>query len=79
MTRTPRDYLRQKGAENDVAGFLDIASRDPDLPFAITAHVDLGADAATDAQVAQLHAYARERCPITRLIRGINELTIVAE
>ena len=77
MTRTPRDYLRQKGAENDVAGFLDIASRDPDLPFAITAHVELAAEAATAAQVAGLHAYASERCPITRLVRGANELTIV--
>lgn len=65
-------------AENNDAGFLDIASDDPDLPFAVTAHVRLEAADASFAQVAQLHAYARERCPITRLIRGANELTIVA-
>ena len=64
-------------AENNDAGFLDIESGDPDLPFAITAHVDLVAEAATAAQVARLHAYASERCPITRLVRGANELTIV--
>ena len=64
-------------AENNDSAFLDISTNDPDLPFGITARVTLLAPDASTQQLDELHRYARERCPITRLIRQANEVTIL--
>jgi uncharacterized OsmC-like protein len=66
-------------AENNDAVFLDIATTDPPLPFEITARVFLTAPEATEEQRAQLHRYAGERCPLTRLIRTANTVTLITE
>ncbi|MDZ7727960.1 MAG: OsmC family protein [Dehalococcoidia bacterium] len=67
-------------AENNDAGFLGIESEDPPLPFGIVARVWLEAPEASDAQREELHRYARERCPLTALVRQPNEVRIeVAE
>ena len=73
-----RVEVRVSAANND-AGFLDIATGDPPLPFDLTARVALVAAGASPAQLADLHAYARANCPLTRLLRQANEVTIVAE
>lgn len=64
-------------ADNNDAAFLDIATDDPPLPFNVTAHVELAAPAATPDQIAQLHQYAGERCPLTKLLRTPNTVTII--
>lgn len=66
-------------ARNNDAAFMDITSDDPRVPWDITARVSLAAPDATARQVAALHAYARERCPLTQLIRTANPVTIVVE
>ena len=65
-------------ANND-AHFLGIESADPDVPFDITARVSLDAPDATAEQVATLHAYAAERCPLSKLVREPNTVTLVTE
>jgi uncharacterized OsmC-like protein len=64
-------------ADNNDADFLGIATDDPPLPFNITAHVELDAPDATSAQVAGLHRYAAENCPLTRLVRTANTVSIL--
>lgn len=66
-------------AQNNDAHLLDIASDDPALPWDITARVTLDAPDATAEQVAMLHEYARERCPLTNLVRTQNDVTIVVD
>ena len=66
-------------AENNDAAFLDIATDDPPLPFTITARVLLAAPEATAEQTARLHRYAGERCPLTRLIRTANPVTLITD
>jgi organic hydroperoxide reductase OsmC/OhrA len=66
-------------AENNDAGFLEIATTDPTVPFAITAHVRVEAPDAAPGQLEGLHEYARSRCPLTQLIRTANGLTIVVD
>jgi uncharacterized OsmC-like protein len=56
-------------AENNDAGFLGIVTDDTALPWGIIAHVMLDAPEAGPEQVAALHRYASERCPLTNLIR----------
>ena len=74
----PLDRVQVRvGADNNDAAFLDIATDDPPLPFNITARVQLDASDATTEQVACLHAYAAENCPLTRLLRTPNPVTIV--
>ena len=63
-------------AENNDARFLEIESVDPALPFNLTAKVAVHADGTSPADIETLHAYARERCPLTKLIRTPNELRI---
>jgi uncharacterized OsmC-like protein len=63
-------------AQNNDARFVDVETNDPPVPFNITARVQLAAPEATDEQRATLHAYARERCPLTALIRQPNEVRI---
>ncbi len=63
-------------AENNDAGFVDVPSDDPGLPFDIVARVVLEAGDATEAQREALHRYARERCPLTALVRQQNEVRV---
>ena len=73
--------MTQKNADASyaAAAFMDIASDEPRVPWDITARVSLDAPDATAEQAASLHAYARERCPLTQLIRTANTVTIVVE
>ena len=64
---------------NNDAHFLGIASEDPDVPSDITARVALEAEDATVEQVATLHRYAAERCPLSKLVREPNTVTLVTE
>lgn len=64
-------------AENNDARFLDIETDDPAAPYNITARVQVEAAGTSAAEMDTLHAYARERCPLTKLIRTPNELRIV--
>lgn len=78
MLDIPMDRVEVRvSAKNNDAAFLEIASDAPSLPWNITAHVSLDAPDATPAQVEALHRYARERCPLTKLIREAQEVTIV--
>ncbi len=71
-----RVQVRVSAANNDAA-FLGIATADPPLPFAITAHIDVAAPDASPEELARLHRYAGENCPLTRLLRTPNPVTIV--
>lgn len=64
-------------AQNNDARFLEVQTDEPDVPNGITARVTLLAPDASTQQLDDLHRYARERCPITRLIRQANEVTIL--
>lgn len=67
------------GSSNNDAHFLGIESNDPDVPFDITARVSLEAPDASAEQVATLHTYAAERCPLSKLVREPNTVTLVTE
>ena len=67
----------QVSAKNNDAPFVDIQSDDPRLPWDITARITVAAAEATPAQLEILHAYARERCPLSSLIRTPNPVTHV--
>jgi uncharacterized OsmC-like protein len=64
-------------ADNNDAAFLGIDSDDPPLPFNLTARIDIDAPEATPEQIAALHAYVDKHCPLTKLVRLPNALTIV--
>ena len=66
-------------AANNDAHFLGLASDDPETPFAITARVALEAPAASAGQVAALHAYAAARCPLSKLVREPNTITLLTD
>ena len=63
-------------ADNNDAAFLDIETGDPPLPFNITAQVELQAPDASTEEVQRLHRYAADNCPLTRLVRTPNAVTI---
>lgn len=63
-------------AENNDARFVDVATDDPPVPYNITARISVEANDATEEQRETLHRYARERCPLTALVRGANEVRI---
>ena len=65
-------------ANND-AHLLEIASDDPPVPFNLQARILLDANVATPEQLATLHAYAAERCPLSNLIREPNTITLLTE
>jgi len=48
---------------------LEIETDDPATPFTSTARVRVEAEGIATADLEALHAYARERCPLTKLIR----------
>lgn len=64
-------------AENNDAGFVGVETSDPPFPFNITARVSLDAPAASAEQLAALHAYAKERCPLTKLVQVPNSVTVI--
>ncbi len=64
-------------SSNNDAHFLGLESDDPDTPFAITARVSLDAPDASAEQVATLHAYAAARCPLSKLVREPNTITLI--
>jgi uncharacterized OsmC-like protein len=64
-------------ADNNDAAFLSIATDDPPLPFNLTAHIEVDAPESTPEQRARLHQYAAQNCPLTRLMRTANDVTIV--
>jgi organic hydroperoxide reductase OsmC/OhrA len=66
-------------ADNNDAGLLGIASDDPDVPWGLTARVAVEARGVASADIERLHAFVRERCPLTKLIRTPNDLRIVVE
>ena len=66
-------------ASNNDAHFLGIGGDDPDTPFDLTARVSLEAPDASADQVATLHAYAADRCPLSKLVREPNTVTLVTE
>ncbi len=65
-------------ANND-AHLLEIVSDDPPVPFNLEARISLDANVATPEQLATLHAYAAERCPLSNLIREPNMITLLTE
>jgi uncharacterized OsmC-like protein len=76
----PLDRIEVRvSAKNNDARFVGVETTDPALPWDITAHVRLDADGVPAEDVERLHAFARERCPLTQLIRVPNEVTIVVE
>ena len=66
-------------SSNNDAHFLGIAADDPAVPFDLTARVSLEALDASAEQVATLHTYATERCPLSKLVREPNTVTLVTE
>jgi organic hydroperoxide reductase OsmC/OhrA len=66
-------------AQNNDARFLGIETADPALPWNITAHVRVQADGVPAELIERLHQYARERCPLTQLIKTPNDVTVVVE
>lgn len=80
MMGIPLDRIEvQVTAENNDARFGGIATEDPPVPFNITATVNVAAPDATREQLAELHTYASERCPMTNLIRTGAPVTVRVE
>lgn len=76
----PLDRIEVRvSANNNDARFVAVDTTDPALPWNITAHVRLEAEGVPASDIERLHAFARERCPLTQLIRVPNEVTIVVE
>ena len=74
----PLDHIEVRvSAQNNDAAFLDIDTGDPPVPFAITVEVTLTADGVTQSGLDRLHAYVRERCPLTRLLREPQSVAFV--
>ena len=63
-------------AENNDAHFLGLETSDPDLPFNIRAHVRIESDAPRE-QVDDLHSYAEQNCPLTKIIREPHQVRII--
>jgi uncharacterized OsmC-like protein len=80
MLDVPIDRVEIRvSAQNNDAPLLGLPSEDPDLPWGITARVRLEAEGVPAEQANALHAFVRERCPLTRLIRTPNELAIMVD
>jgi uncharacterized OsmC-like protein len=78
LLEVPFDRVEVRvAALNNDARFAGIETDDPATPWAITAHVSLEAAGVAPDRVAALHQYARERCPLSRLLRDPQEVTIV--
>ncbi len=55
-------------AENNDAGFLGLETKDPPFPDNIRARVQVQSGA-PESDLKKLHAYAAEKCPLTKLVR----------
>lgn len=76
----PLDRIEVRvAAQNNDARFLAIETTDPALPWDITAHVRLEAEGVPAESIERLHHYARERCPLTQLIKTPNDVRILVE
>jgi uncharacterized OsmC-like protein len=62
--------------ENNDARFGGVATDDPAVPFNFRAVVSVDAGDATAEQMAELHAWASESCPLTNLIRKGAPVTV---
>jgi organic hydroperoxide reductase OsmC/OhrA len=62
-------------AENNDAALLGLATADPPMPFNIRAFVRVDSTA-PEADIAALHAYVEEACPLTKIIREPNAVTV---
>jgi uncharacterized OsmC-like protein len=65
-------------AENNDAAFLGLETSDPPQPHNIRARVRLESPADA-SKLAALHDYARRSCPLTKLVREPQEVTIGIE
>ncbi len=78
MLEVPLDRIEVRVmAKNNDARFVGLETTDPALPWDITAHVTVAAPEASQVQLAALHQYARERCPLTKIVRDAQTVTIV--
>jgi len=74
----PLDHVQVRvTAQNNDAGFLGIPTADPAVPWNITAHIEVLADAVEVSRLATLHRYVSENCPLTNLLRRGCEITLV--
>jgi uncharacterized OsmC-like protein len=62
-------------AENNDAAFLGLATQDPPYPDNIRAHVDVASSAPAE-QLSELHEYAAQTCPLTKLVRLALQVTV---
>ena len=62
-------------AENNDAALLGLATSDPPLPFNIRAFVRVESNAPA-ADIAALHEYVEAACPLTKIIREPNPVTV---
>lgn len=80
MLGIPVDRIEVRvSAENNDARFVGIETTDPALPYNIEARVLIDAHDATAEELATLHRYASERCPLTNLIRSATPVTVIVE
>lgn len=76
----PLDRIEVRvSALNNDSRFGGIETDDPPLPWDITARVSIEAPDASADQLATLHAYASERCPLTNLIRTGAPVSVIVE
>jgi uncharacterized OsmC-like protein len=64
-------------ARNNDARFVGVETDEPALPYDLTARVRVEAEGVAAELLESLHAYVRENCPLTQLIRTANALMIV--
>ncbi len=64
-------------AENNDARFVGVDTADPPLPFNLTAHVSVEPGDTLPPDLAALHRYVEENCPLTRLIREPGSVSFV--
>jgi uncharacterized OsmC-like protein len=62
-------------AENNDAAFLGLAINDPPYPDNIRAMVDVESSAPAE-RLAELHEYAAQTCPLTKMLRLPLQVTI---
>ncbi len=62
-------------AQNNDARFLGLETADPDVPFNIRARVEVRSDADRDA-IAALHEFAARYCPLNKIMREPQTITI---
>tara|TARA_Y100000588_G_scaffold340113_1_gene383240 strand:- start:2635 stop:3111 length:477 start_codon:yes stop_codon:yes gene_type:complete len=66
-------------SSNNDAHFLGLISHDPSVPFDIEARISLEAAEASTEEITKLHTYAAENCPLSRLVREPNVVTLITD